>query len=130
MVLETILLCRTPYYTTTHRPLNSTLRACIVPHVALQTTLGPHTTTHRPLNSTLRACIVPHVALQTTLGPHTTTHRPLNITLRACIVPHVVLETGPSFFLRCHGSVKLAVLGQSREIDSRSVKPVKYVFSP
>ena len=73
---------RPPYvgpHTTTHRPLNITLRAFIVPHVTLGTTLGPHTTTHRPLNSIMRACIVPHVILETTLGPRTPHYHPYTI---------------------------------------------------
>ena len=44
--------------------LISTLRACIAPHVALETTLGPPSTTQRPLSNTLRACITPNVAFK------------------------------------------------------------------
>ena len=42
-------------------------------------TLRPHSTTQRPLNGTLRACITPHVALENTLGPPSTTQRPQTI---------------------------------------------------
>ena len=66
------------------RPLISTLRACIAPHVVLENTLGPQatapSTTQRSLNSTLRACTSPHVALETehTIRPSRTTQRPIN----------------------------------------------------
>ena len=40
------------------------------------TTLGPHTTTQRPLNGTLRAPIVPYVALKTTPGARTPYYQP------------------------------------------------------
>ena len=63
------------------RPLNSNLKACIAPHMALESTLGPSSTTQRSLNSTRRVCIAPHVALENTLGPHTTTQRPLKESL-------------------------------------------------
>ena len=53
------------------RPLNSNLKACIAPHMALESTLGPSSTTQRSLNSTRRVCIAPHVALENTLGPRT-----------------------------------------------------------
>ena len=48
----------------------STLRACIAPHVALESALGPPSTTQRPFNNTLRACIAPYVELENTLRPH------------------------------------------------------------
>ena len=43
---------------TTQRSLNSTLRACTAPHVALETehTIPPSRTTQRPINSALKAC--------------------------------------------------------------------------
>ena len=59
------------------RPLNSNLKACIAPHMALESTLGPSR------NSTRRVCIAPHVALKNTLGPHTTTQRPLKESLHS-----------------------------------------------
>ena len=43
---------------TTQRSLNSTLRACTSPHVALETehTIRPSRTTQRPMNSALKVC--------------------------------------------------------------------------
>ena len=64
------------------RPLNSNLKACIAPHMALESTLGPSSTTQRSLNSTRIVCIAPqYVALENSLGPHTTTQRPLKESL-------------------------------------------------
>ena len=57
-------------YRSNLRPLISTLRACIAPHVALENALGPPSTTQRPFNNTLRACIAPYVELENTLRPH------------------------------------------------------------
>ena len=74
---------------TTQRSLNSTLRACTAPHVALETkhTIRPSRTTQSPINSALKACKA---------GEHhgtpyyTTIERPLNSTLRASKSPEVV----------------------------------------
>ena len=82
-------------------------RSKILNFLTKMTTLGPHTTTQRPLNRTLRAFIVPYVALETTLGARTPYYYYHPETIEQYpgslyIVPRVALEQNPILPLRVY----------------------------